>query len=232
MSRPVVYLIPGLLCDHTVWTHQADALSEDYEIRIPELKDFDSLQAMAWAILQAAPEKFHVVGHSMGGRVAFEIMRLDPARVLSLVLLDTGVHPVTAEEPAKRQRLLDLADASGMAAVAQQWIPPMVHPDRVHDHSLIEPISQMVQRHSVAQFKGQIKALLDRRDAQPLLAEIHCPTLVACGRQDAWSTLQQHQAIAARIKNAELAIIEDSGHMVSMEQPEALTSLLRRWLNE
>ena len=230
MTKHTLYLIPGLLCDDTVWVHQKAALSGRFDIRIPNLKGFDSLEAMAESILQDVPGKIHVVGHSMGGRVAFEIMRLDPSRVLSLVLLDTGVHPVNAGEPEKRQHLLDLADSSGMAAVAQQWIPPMVHPDRISDRRLIEPIEAMVQRYSVAQFKAQIQALLHRRDARPMLAKIKCPTLVACGRQDAWSTLQQHQAIANAIKGAELAIIEDSGHMVSMEQPEALSSLLLRWL--
>ncbi|MDH3386634.1 MAG: alpha/beta hydrolase [Gammaproteobacteria bacterium] len=230
MTKTALVLIPGLLCNDAVWASQVHRLAPDFDIQIPDLRNFDSLEAMGKSVLHSAPPHFHVAGHSMGGRVAFEIVRLAPERVQSLILLDTGVHPVTEAEPGKRQVYLDLAEAQGILAVAREWIPPMIHPERRYDRELIDSIVAMVTSYSVEQFKGQINALLNRRDMNPLLSEIECPTLVACGREDGWATLAQHEAIAAAIRGAELSVIENSGHMVSMEQPAAVTSLLVDWL--
>ena len=106
----------------------------------------------------------------------------------------------------------------------------MIHPDRHTDHDLVERITAMVTNYSVNQFKGQIKALLGRRDMMPVLAEIHCPTLVAVGRQDAWASVAQHEQIASAIQGSRLEIVEDSGHMVTMERPAIVNDLLLQWL--
>jgi pimeloyl-ACP methyl ester carboxylesterase len=117
-----------------------------------------------------------------------------------------------------------------MDALAADWVPAMVHPDRRDDRSLIRTITEMVTSFTVEQYRGQIRALLERPDARSVLPSIACPTLVACGRADEWSPLAQHEEIAAAIPGARLAVIEDAGHMVAMEQPEATTRLLADWL--
>lgn len=230
VSRSSVILVHGLMCDETVWAHQHAVLSDHHDVMVPDLRDFDSLEAMARSILDATPGEAHVVGHSMGGRVAWEIVRLAPDRVRSLVVLDTGVHPVADDEPATRQRFLDLADSGGMEAVVDAWLPPMLHHERRDDRALVDPLKAMVTGYRVEQFKGQIRALLDRHDATPLLPTIACPTLVICGRQDSFSTLARHEEFAALIPGAELAVVEDAGHMVTVEQPQAVTELLFEWL--
>ncbi len=218
------------MCDETLWAHQRAVLSDDYDVMIPDLREFDSLEAMARFILHGAPPRSHVIGHSMGGRVAWEMMRLAPERVASLVVLDTGVHPVAEGEPAVRQRFVDLADSGGMEAVVEAWLPPMLHPERRDDRELVDPLRAMVTGYRVDQFKGQIRALLERNDATSMLSTISCPTLVICGRQDGFSPLVHHQEFAALIPGAELAVVEDAGHMVTVEQPEAVTALLVDWL--
>ncbi len=230
VSASTVILLHGLMCDETVWADQRAALSADYQVMVPDLRDFDSLEVMARAVLDAAPSQAHVVGHSMGGRVAWEIVRLAPARLRSLVVLDTGVHPVAEGEPEVRQRFLDLADLGGMEAVVDAWLPPMLHPDRRNDQELVGPLRAMVTGYRADQFKGQIRALLERNDATPLLPSMACPTLVICGRQDGFSTLARHEEFSALIPGAELAVVENAGHMVTVEQPEAITALLVDWL--
>src|SRR5271157_4431539 len=106
-----VFLLPGLLCDATIWSHQSDALGD---VVIPDFRYVSSIEAMAQLVLDAAPERFAVAGHSMGGRVALEVFRMAPGRVERLALLDTGVHPRAAGEEAKRQELIDLARSRGM----------------------------------------------------------------------------------------------------------------------
>jgi pimeloyl-ACP methyl ester carboxylesterase len=117
-----------------------------------------------------------------------------------------------------------------MEALARQWLPPMVHPDRLNDAPMMRALTEMVCRATPEIFERQVRALLGRPDFGPLLPTIKCPTLVACGRQDAWSPLDQHEAIAAAIPSATLAVIEDSGHMTTVEAPAAVTGFLQAWL--
>jgi len=230
-ERQVVYLLPGLLCDEVTWAHQAAGLADLAEVRTPVFYGFDSLTAMAESVLAEAPARFAVAGHSMGARVALEIVRAAPQRVTRLALLDTGTHPVRAGEPEKRQELVDLARREGMAALAAVWLPPMVHPQTpARRPELMAELTAMVCRATPEIFAGQVRALLNRPDAQAGLAAIACPTLVGVGRQDAWSPVAQHEPIAAAIPGAKLVVFEESGHMAPMEAPEAVTGALRAWL--
>jgi pimeloyl-ACP methyl ester carboxylesterase len=156
-------------------------------------------------------------------------VRLAPDRVARLALLDTGVHPRAADEEAKRQALVDLARSQGMAALAARWLPPMLHPDH---SALIEPLTEMVKRSTPETFANQQRALLNRPDAREVLPGIHCPTLVLCGRQDAWSPPSQHEEIAASIPESKLVIVDDCGHMSPVEQPAAVTRALLSHLQD
>jgi len=231
-ETPTLFLLPGLLCDGTVWRHQMEHLSDVVEIRVPDYRDCDSLTAMADLVLEDAPERFAVAGHSMGGRVALEIMRKAGGRVSHLALIDTATGPTRDSEYPKRLGWVDLARTRGMAALTDVWLPPMVHPERIGDAALMQPLRAMVERYTPDQFAGEIRALLERPDATPVLASVTCPTLVLCGRQDAWSTLEIHEKILAGLVNAEvrLEVIEDCGHFAPIERPQAVTAALRRWL--
>jgi pimeloyl-ACP methyl ester carboxylesterase len=230
MLRPTLYLLPGLLCDASAWTHQQRDLADLATIKIANFYGFHSLTDMARAVLMDAPGPFALAGHSMGARVALEILRLAPDRVERLALLDTGIHPRRPGEAEKRQELVDLARTEGMAALAERWLPPMVHPDRRNDTALMQGLTEMVCRATPEIFAGQVRALLDRPDGAACLSTIACPTLVACGRQDAWSPLEQHETITACVRHATLTVFEDSGHMAPVERPTAVTAALRRWL--
>ena len=229
-ARGTLWLLPGLLCDASVWQAQAAALGTNVDVCIADFYGFTSITAMAESVLDQAEGDFALAGHSMGGRVAMDVMRLAPERVTRLMLLDTGIAPQAAGEAEKRAALVDLAQREGMAALAAVWLPPMVHPARRDDKSLMDPLTDMVCRATPDIFAGQIRALLDRPDAAPGLADIRCPTMIVCGREDAWSPLAQHREIAARIAGAHLTIIENSGHMTTVEQPAQVTACLDRWL--
>lgn len=225
--KPVLYLLSGLLCDQTVWQAQIDNLNDICDVRAVDFQGFDDLTAMAQSVLDQAPEVFSLAGHSMGARVALEILRLAPQRVERLALLDTGAHPVKPGEKESRQKLLELARAHGMGALANQWLPPMMSPENT---SLLEPLKAMVGSMSVETFEGQVRALLNRPDASLQLSSIHCPVLVGVGREDAWSNLAQHEILAAAIKDARLVVFERSGHMAPYEAPVAVSNAMREWL--
>ena len=228
--RPVVYLLPGLLCDEAVWRSQAKQLQETRDVRVPHFFGFSSLPDMARAVLAEAPARFALAGHSMGGRVALEIMRQAPERVERLALLNTGIHEAGEGEAERRQVLVDLAFAKGMEALAAAWAPPMVAPRRSGDAVLMGDIAAMVSRASPEIFRGQIQALLSRPVVRDLLGTIRCPVAVIGARQDGWSPYTQHQEIASLIAGAKLTCIEDCGHMSPLEQPAAVTEALACWL--
>lgn len=235
MARETALFLPGLMCDRAVWEPQIEALSARCECIVADYGRADSLTAMAESALEAAPGRFCLVGHSMGGRVALEVMRSAAPRVARLALLDTG-HQARPEgqageaEAAKRLRLLEIARSKGMRAMGREWVQGMVHPERLHDEALIEGILAMIERKTPDVFAAQIRALLNRPSADAVLRAIRCPTLIACGRQDSWSPLARHVDMAAMVAGSRLAVIEDSGHMVSLERPEQLTAALERWL--
>jgi len=230
VTRPTMLAVPGLLCDEFVWQFQAAALADIADITVADVSEHDDLGEMARAALTTVDGPVDVVGHSMGGRVAFEIWRLAPERVRSLVVLDTGTHPAGPDEPASRGRLTDMSTRQGMGALADAWLPPMVHPDRRTDAAFMEPLRAMVGRATPVQHARQTHALLTRPDATRLLGSITVPTLVIVGRQDEWSPIAQHERLAAAIPGARLEIVEHSGHMVTVEQPAAIATLLRDWL--
>ena len=229
-ARPPLILIPGLLCDATIWRGQIEAFAATHEVIVPVLDGFDSIPDMAAAVLERAPAEFALAGHSLGGRIALEVIRQAPRRVTRLALLDTGVHPCAAGEPARRQELLSIAFAEGMRAVARVWLPPMVHPSRHPDTTVIGPLEAMVERRTPVSFRNQVEALLNRPDGGPVLESIRCPTLVLCGHEDGWSPLAQHERIAAAIGGSILAVIDECGHMAPFERPAEVTRELERWL--
>lgn len=235
MSLETLVLVPGLMCDHAVWQPVVPTLSAVRHCVVADHGDSDSLQDMAARVLAQAPARFALAGHSMGGRVALEVIRLAPERVTHLALMDTGYLPRAAgaageDEAAKRHALLRIAQAQGVRAMAHDWVQGMVHPSRLQDTALIDAILDMFERKTPDIFARQILALLNRPDATPVLQGLRVPTLVQCGRQDSWATPAQHQALHALVPSARLDIIEDAGHMAPMERPEAVAASLLTWL--
>jgi pimeloyl-ACP methyl ester carboxylesterase len=236
-SRATLLLLPGLNCDEDLWAGQIAALGGTVACVVPRYHDLDSIVAMADTVLDQAPPRFALAGHSMGGRVALEIVRRAPERVSRLALLDTGYQARDAgergeQEARQRRRLVELARKFGMRAMGAAWVRGMVHSARVGDSALIGRILAMIERHTPEEYSAQIHALLERPDASDVLPQIRCPTLVACGREDAWSPLARHEVMAALIPNSRLVVFEPCGHMSTMEQPAQVTEALRNWLRE
>jgi pimeloyl-ACP methyl ester carboxylesterase len=228
--------VPGLLCDQAVWKPQMKALKSQARMQVADHAELDSLSVMAEKILAQAPAKFAVAGHSMGGRVALEVVRRAASRVTGLALLDTGYTPkptgVAGEkEAAGRHELLDLARQSGMRAVGERWLRiPMVHEARLKDRKLVDSILQMIERRTPDIFAAQIRALLARPDAATLLPMISCPALVLCGQDDAWSPMSTHRVMAQLIPHSTLVGVPQCGHMSTMERPDDVSAALSAWL--
>jgi pimeloyl-ACP methyl ester carboxylesterase len=233
LRHPLV-LIPGLLCDATVWPHQRAALEDVADVQVSDHGTLDSLPEMARAILANAPPRFAIAGHSMGGRIVFEVYRAAPERITGVALLDTGHHPLAAgaageKEVAGRFALLDLARREGMRAMATEWVQGMVHPTRLADTALINSILDMFESKTAEIYAAQTRALINRPDAGPVMSTIRCPTLVLCGHEDLWAPVERHREMSAAIPGSVLVDIPDCGHMCTMERPDAVNAALRSW---
>jgi pimeloyl-ACP methyl ester carboxylesterase len=233
--KTFLILVPGLLCDEVAWAHQSKALADLADVQIATNGARDSLAAMAAAIIDQAPARFAVAGHSMGGRVALEVVRRVPERVVALALLDTGHLPLAAgdageREVAGRLALVEKARREGMRAMGREWMQGMVHPRRLADADLVNSILDMIERRTPDLFAAQTRALIGRPDATMVLSSIRCPTLVLCGREDAWSPPRRQEEIRDLVPGSTLTIVPDCGHMSTMEQPVAVGEALRDWL--
>jgi len=238
MTGLPLVLIPGLMCDDTVWQPLVPLLADVAHCQLVDHGAADDLAQMARQILDDAPPRFNLAGHSMGGRVALEVVRLAAGRVARLALLDTG-YTASAEgapgmaERAGREALLALARDQGVRVMALQWVQGMLAPLRLADAALVETIVAMFERKSADIFARQIAALLARPDATPVLTALRVPTLVLCGEHDSWATPAQHARIAALVRPdlVDLQLVTDAGHMSTLEQPSAVAQAMRKWLS-
>jgi pimeloyl-ACP methyl ester carboxylesterase len=226
-----VMLLCGLLCDEVVWEAQAEALRRDYDVRVLKFLEQDSMAAMAEHVLRNAPQSFALAGHSMGGRVALEVVRRASSRVERLALLDTGFDAPAADEAGRRAILVDQALQEGIDSVAAAWGLPMLAPRHRSEPRLVQAVFDMVGRMSGPIYAAQTRALLGRPDATEVLENLDCPTLILCGMEDGWSPPERHRRMAELAPRAILRLVEDCGHMAMMEQPEAVLAALREWLS-
>jgi pimeloyl-ACP methyl ester carboxylesterase len=235
MTTPTLVLIPGLLNDATVWQAQRDELSKHANVRIAMRAGHEaSLEAMAWTLVSETEGLIALAGHSMGGRIALEVCRLVPERVIGLALFDTGYLPLPAGEKGKaevesRQYMLRISIDCGMRFMLRQWVQGMVARDRLDDERLIGAIIDMMAKSTPEDFRCQIEALIGRPDASGILRGFSGPALAACGALDTWSPPAQHAQMASMIADANLVVIPDCGHMAPMEKPQAVTRALMEW---
>jgi pimeloyl-ACP methyl ester carboxylesterase len=194
-----------------------------------DLSHDDTIAAMATRVLQEAPPRFNLTALSMGGYVAFEILRREPSRVLKLALFDTSARPDSLESTEKRNSLIKLAQSGKFKGVTPRLLPTLVHPDRVHDQSVAEPVLKMAERLGREAFVRQQKAIMGRADSRPALPHIKIPALVVAGRQDTLTPPEVVEEIAKGITGSKFVLIEDCGHLPPLERPQATTALLREW---
>lgn len=229
-ARPALYLLPGLLCDGALWRHQAEYLSDQADVTIADFTTQDSIPAMAASVLAAAPERFSMAGLSMGGYVALEVMRQGGGRVARLALLDTSARDFDPARNDARRAFLDQARHGKFKGVTRRYLEAFIHPDRLHDKALTHDITAMTERIGLDTYLRQQQAIIDRGDARDVLPTVRCPTLVVCGRQDVLTPVTSSEELAAGISGAALVVIEECGHLTTMERPQAVTALLSYWL--
>jgi pimeloyl-ACP methyl ester carboxylesterase len=222
-SLPLV-LVPGLLCSARLYRAQIEALWPAGPVTIADHRRDDDMAAIAARILADAPPRFALAGLSMGGYIAFAMMRLAPERIVKLALLDTSARPDAPESKVGREKFIAMAEAGKLSEVVDALTPRFLHRSRQNDEGLKQTVRDM------AAFVRQTKAIMSRQDSRPLLATIGCPTLVLVGEGDELTPPELAKEIAGGISGAKLVVVPGCGHLSTLEKPEAVNAALLGWL--
>lgn len=226
---PVV-LVPGLACTAEMFAPQVARLSRHRPVSIASTAEGDGMAQMAAAILRDAPPRFALGGISMGGYIAFEIMRQAPERVERLALLDTTARPDAPEQTAQRQALIARAEDGQLEAILREIAPRLLHPRHKADQSLIEVQVRMGLDVGAAGFVRQQRAIIGRADSRPDLLGIRIPTLVLVGDRDPLTPPIRAREMADALPDAQPVVVPDCGHASTLEQPDAVNTALLDWL--
>jgi len=224
-SLPVV-CIPGLACSPRLYAEQIPHLWTLGAVTVARHHDHETMAAIARSILSSAPERFALIGLSMGGYVSFEIMRQAPERVAKLALLNTTARPDTAEQTENRRAQINLALKGRIGDLVEVAFPRSVHPSRRHDEKLRGIVRLMAEETGAEGFIRQQAAIMGRQDSRPTLKAISCPTLVLVGDGDELTPPTLSAEMADGIAGARLVTVPGCGHVSTLEQPAQVTGAL------
>ncbi|WP_339028492.1 alpha/beta hydrolase [Bradyrhizobium symbiodeficiens] len=228
-TTPIV-LVPGLASSARIYAQMIPALWRFGPVMVANHIRDDSMAAIARRILSEAPPRFALAGHSMGGYIAFEIMRQAPERVIKLALINTQARPDTAEATARRRGLMERARRGELRAIREESFPELVHPSRRDDADILKLVHAQDEDVGVEGYLRQQTAIIARVDSRSTLSAITCPTLVLTGDADNTIPNALSKEMAEGIPGARLVILDRCGHLPQPEQPEATVRALSEWL--
>lgn len=231
MKLPLV-LLPGMMCDARLFAPQIAAFQAGREVIVPALTGAETIGGLADAVLAKTPQHFALAGLSMGGIVAMEVAARAPERVARLALIDTNPLAETPDRQAARMPQIERVRAGGLRAVMRDEMKPNYLVDGPRRAEILALCMAMAEDLGPAVFEAQSFALRDRPDQAEALRRLDMPTLVLCGRHDALCPVARHELIHELIRGSRLVIIDEAGHLPTLEQPETTTAAMARWLED
>ena len=229
MGLPIV-LITGQLLTDAVWQPLLDGWP-DREVIVADNRSDDTIAGFATRLLDSAPPRFVLIGHAMGGFVAFEVMRRAPQRVAKLVLISTLASADGPAQTARRQGYIDLVQAGKFEAVVEERIPILFPEARRGDERLLGIARQMAAETGAETFLAQQRAIMARENSRPRLGEIAVPTLVIWGEEDGITSRAHQEELVSLIDGSRLAVVPGAGHLVTIDAPEVVVPLVDAFLD-
>lgn len=223
-------LIPGMMCDARLFEPQIAAFSGGRDIVLPVISRADDIVALARGVLDVAPGRFALAGVSMGGIVAMEVLRQAPERVERIALLDTNPLAESSDVKARRRKQMLAVRNGRLADVMRDEMKPNYLADGPRKGEILKLCQVMALKLGPEVFLSQSRALMDRQDQTETLRTARLPALILCGRHDSLCPVDRHRLMADLIAGSQLQIIEDAGHLTTLEQPEATNAELARWM--
>ena len=231
MRDPLVFL-PGLMCDAEVFAGQIAAFSPDYPVCVMPVGHGERLEEIASSLMHVLPPRFALVGHSMGGMVAMEILRRAPERVSRIALMDTSPLAETPQAAADYEPAIIKLKSGRLQEAVEALVPSASLAAGAGRPTVRAQLLEMAERVGEGGIIRQLRAMQRRRDYQPTLRRCKVPTLVMCGAEDLLMPPKRHEFMAGLIPYARLEVIAGAGHLPPLEQPEATTGALRAWLDQ
>ncbi len=233
-NRPIIFL-PGTLCDQRLFRHQVKYFNKDRDIYVANFNSCKTIKEMAEGVLKLTDGCFDLVGLSMGGIVAFEVIRQNSNLVKNLVLLDTNYAGETDVNRQNRQNQLAQAQHDkdfNYLRLIDDLYPKYVAKKNIGNKQLYLDVIDMARQGTLKAFMNQWNALMTRSGSLRTLAEIHCPTLIICGEEDMLVPVEKHKFMNEQIKDSELVILKECGHLSTLESPLEVNQAIHKWYKQ
>jgi|TARA_Y100000389_G_scaffold50051_1_gene45747 pimeloyl-ACP methyl ester carboxylesterase len=223
-------MVPGMMCDERIFSPQIEALSQNLEVTIADISNFSSVRELASDVLKKAPKKFSLLGHSMGGIVAMEIYSQAPDRIEKLILMDTNPKAELDEVKLKREPQIREVNKGKLLEVMRDEMKPNYLAESENKRSVLNVCMDMALTLGPDVFINQSRALQSRLDQQNTIQSIKIPVLILCGSEDKLCPVERHEMMHNMITDSDLKIINNAGHMPTLEQPRETTEVIKEWL--
>ena len=225
-------LLPGMMCDERLFAPQISELSKQREVHFAQISGHDTITELATDVLNNAPPVFALAGLSMGGIVAMEVLSQASERVERLALLDTNPLAELSDVRMRRGPQIDAVKNGQLKEIIRDEMKPNYLFDGVKKTETLKLCMDMALDIGPDAFIRQSIALRDRVDQKNTLRKYKRPALVLCGRHDVLCPLERHELMHTLLENSKLEIIEDAGHLPTLEQPKITTTALASWLED
>ena len=223
-------MVPGMMCDERIFSPQIEELSQNLEVTIADISNFSSVSELASDVLKKAPKSFSLLGHSMGGIVAMEIYSQEPKRIEKLILMDTNPKAELDEVKLKREPQIKDVREGKLLEVMRDEMKPNYLAESENKSSVLDVCMDMALSLGPDVFINQSRALQKRADQLNTIQSINIPVLIMCGSEDKLCTVERHEMMHNMISDSDLKIINNAGHMPTLEQPRETTEVLKEWL--
>ena len=223
-------MVPGMMCDERIFSPQIEELSKNLEVTVADISSFPTVRELASDVLKKAPKIFSLLGHSMGGIVAMEIYSQEPNRIEKLILMDTNPKAELDEVKLKREPQIKDVREGKLLEVMRDEMKPNYLAESENKSSVLDVCMDMALSLGPDVFINQSRALQKRADQLNTIQSINIPVLIMCGSEDKLCTVERHEMMHNMISDSDLKIINNAGHMPTLEQPRETTEVLKEWL--
>lgn len=223
-------MVPGMMCDERIFSPQIEELSKNLEVTVADISSFPTVRELASDLLKKAPKSFSLLGHSMGGIVAMEIYSQEPNRIEKLILMDTNPKAELDEVKLKREPQIKDVREGKLLEVMRDEMKPNYLAESENKSSVLDVCMDMALALGPDVFINQSRALQKRADQLNTIQSINIPVLIMCGSEDKLCTVERHEMMHNMISDSDLKIINNAGHMPTLEQPRETTEVLKEWL--
>ena len=223
-------MVPGMMCDERIFSPQIEELSKNLEVTVADISSFPTVRELASDLLKKAPKSFSLLGHSMGGIVAMEIYSQEPNRIEKLILMDTNPKAELDEVKLKREPQIKDVREGKLLEVMRDEMKPNYLAESENKSSVLDVCMDMALSLGPDVFINQSRALQKRGDQLNTIQSINIPVLIMCGSEDKLCTVERHEMMHNMISDSDLIIINNAGHMPTLEQPRETTEVIKEWL--